>query len=155
MMIDTELVLTLGLAVLVPLVVHACVMHRRVRRQGASLDRLTDVITRLTREQVETAARGVRLQRGLKSVSERQDSLECRPVSGQRIESAVRVARQGVANPQLLRELGLSEAEASLLMRLHAIEQSGDGATSTPGQAATLAKMLGQPRKSAASANAA
>jgi len=150
---DLDLVLTLALAVLIPLVVHACVVHRRLRRQGASLNRLTDVIIRLTREQVDTTARALRVERNLKGVGERQDSLESRAVSGQRIESAVRVARQGAANATLLKELGLSEAEASLLMRLHTIDNAEPKPPAMAGQAATLARMLAQPKAAAVNAS--
>ena len=91
----------------------------RQRRESARVERLEDVLTRLTRELLSANAQLARTDRTLQHVGDRQDTLECRAAGGQRIESAVRVARQGAASEAVLRDLGLSDAEASLLLRLH------------------------------------
>lgn len=99
-----------------------CILHLRRRNAMniARIQRLEDVLTRLTREELAAVARLSRVERTLKDTRARQDTLECRASTGPRIESAVRVARQGTATEDMLRDLGLSSAEASLLLRLHA-----------------------------------
>lgn len=93
--------------------------HRGQRRDAARVERLEDVLTRMTRELLSANAQLARTDRTLQHVGDRQDTLECRAAGGQRIESAVRVARQGAASEAVLKDLGLSDAEASLLLRLH------------------------------------
>ncbi|MEO1573668.1 MAG: DUF2802 domain-containing protein [Pseudomonadota bacterium] len=108
-----------------------CILHlrRRDATNIARIQRLEDVLTRLTREELTAVARLSRVERTLKDTRARQDTLECRASTGPRIESAVRVARQGTATEDMLRDLGLSSAEASLLLRLHA---SKDDAPAPP-----------------------
>lgn len=144
--------LTLVFALVVGLVIHACVLHRHVRKQSANLARLNEVLTRTTREHLAVEAETARAQRESRALSARLDALECRAAGGQRIESAMRVARQGAASPAVLKDLGLSEAEASLLLRLHSLQREQPGvevpsvapaaSAPLPGQAASLAKLL-------------
>lgn len=95
------------------------ILSRRQKAHAAQVARLEDVIQRMSRELIASNARIARNHRTLKHMGDRQDTLECRATSGPRIESAVRVARQGAASEAVLRDLGLSDSEASLLLRLH------------------------------------
>ena len=146
----TDLLLLVSLACLVWCIV-------KLRREGsvvaARLTRLEDVLTRLSREELDAGVRISRVERTLRETRARQDSLEHRATSGPRIESAVRVARRGAATESMLRDLGLSDAEASLLLRLHADgEDEPDGSDGpqaatarTPNcQAASLARLLAE-----------
>ncbi len=157
----TNLLTLFCLAALAAIAIH---LRRRVATSDAQIARLEDVLTRLTREELGAGARLSRVERSLKDTRARQDTLASRASAGPRIESAVRVARQGSASEDMLRELGLSAAEASLLLRLHATEEAAgtqddkqnDGGD-TPAtvddaslherkdsQAATLARLLGE-----------
>ena len=146
-----QLLFTLCLIFL--LIAQACFSHRRLRRQEAELSRLNEALTCTTRDHLIVRANMVRTQRDVQALVERLDALECRSTGGGRIDSAMRVARQGAANPALLKELGLSYAEASLLMRLHSMQNKAPQETcnelpltapskSVPGQAASLASLL-------------
>ncbi|MFK7886280.1 MAG: DUF2802 domain-containing protein [Gammaproteobacteria bacterium] len=111
-------ILVLGASVLI---LSVCVwhLHRVQRREAARAARLEDILSRMTREVIAANARLARSERSIQHMGDRQDTLECRTAGGQRIESAVRVARQGAASEAVLKDLGLSDAEASLLLRLH------------------------------------
>ncbi|MFK8016225.1 MAG: hypothetical protein AB8G17_12390 [Gammaproteobacteria bacterium] len=143
--------LFLILTLVAALMIHACVLNRRARRQAADLDRLSAVLKVMTREHLEEYAAATRGRREARDVTARLDALESRAAGGQRIDSAMRVAKQGAANPAVLKDLGLSEAEASLLLRLHSMGAqepeaktvvSEPASARLPGQAASLAKLL-------------
>ncbi len=143
-----EIVLAVSFGLLVTLAAHAIVLHARAKRQAANIAQLNDVIHRMTREQVKSTASVYRLERALDGQNERLEAVDTRSIGTQRIESAVRVARQGAANEAILRDLGLSDAEASLLLRLHNLTpEDKPGEFELPTQAASLADMLAQARE--------
>lgn len=78
-----------------------------------------------------------RLAASIKEMAVRVDDLQqcqarmaSRPSGGQRIENAIQIARHGAANEVLLRDLGLSDGEAALLLRLHRVAPSAAGPSS-------------------------
>ena len=153
-----EILFTIALGMLLPLVIHAVVLNTRAKHQAANIAQLNDVIHRMTREQIKSSASVHRLERKLEGQNDRLEAVDTRSSGGggQRIESAVRVARQGGANASLLRDLGLSDAEASLLMRLHDPEPQTESIESQlPTQAASLANLLAQSRQESAQPEAA
>ena len=91
------------------------------------------------------------LQEQVGSLRLRQTRVEKRAPDARRIDHAVRLVQQGHAEPAMLRELGLSDGEAQLLLRLHRADPSPGAVTagqqpgaapSATSQAAGLAQAL-------------
>jgi hypothetical protein len=60
-----------------------------------------------------------------KIISDRQESIENQQAAEQPYGHAIRLVQQGAGARRLMEELGLSESEASLLVRLHGLRETG------------------------------
>jgi hypothetical protein len=60
-----------------------------------------------------------------KIISDRQESIENQQAAEQPYGHAIRLVQQGAGARRLMEELGLSESEASLLVRLHGLHETG------------------------------
>ena len=148
-----DIALSVALGVGFALIVIAWLQHRRLCACDADRARLNKVLTRVAKLQLKLEGRVNAVGAELNGVQQRQALLDARPNGGHRIESAVRVARQGAANETLLRELGLSDAEASLLLRMHGMSADAAAPAVTPSeasQARDLAQHLRQRTERAA-----
>ncbi|MEM6639188.1 MAG: hypothetical protein AAF610_04725 [Pseudomonadota bacterium] len=93
--------------------------HRQSTANEAHLAQLEGIVHRLAREQRDADRTIAEHIAALRRVDARTDALESRAGGAPRIESARRIAREGRATQDLLKELGLSATEASLLLRLN------------------------------------
>ncbi len=102
------------------------VVQRHLIEQQARADDLQRQLE-LVRQSIRGLTAGaVGVDRRLKSLdtrerllSERQESYEIQQVDEQPFGQAIRLVQQGAAVSRLIDELGLSEGEAELIVRLH------------------------------------
>ncbi len=128
-MFDFDLTLVAALSALL-LGVAACiglaVLHRRLAEQTARAAQLqqqmtlvSQSISGLTAGAVGMDRRMRRLQAREKVLTERQETYDIQQADDQPYSHAIRLVQQGAATSRLIEELGLSESEAELILRLH------------------------------------
>ncbi len=87
----------------------------------------------LTAGAVGMDRRMVRLEAGERRLSERQETFENQQASERPYSHAIRLVRQGAGTARLVEELGLSESEADLIVRLHGGTSGEQGPQGRPG----------------------
>lgn len=98
----------------------------------------------LTRQQLQTQIH--ELTERFESLLQRQEQVEKRAPDSRRIDRAVRIVKRGAGNEETLHDMGLSDGEARLLLRLHgeksAIEKKAPVAKPISSQAQALAEAM-------------
>ena len=113
----------------------AVAVARRALRAGAELSRrLAELeqqhlfqqqsISGLTAGAVGMDRRLRRAEAAEKIISDRQESIENQQAAEQPYGHAIRLVQQGAGARRLMEELGLSESEAGLLVRMHGLRDS-------------------------------
>ena len=102
------------------------VLHRRLVEQTAraaqlqqQMTLLSQSISGLTAGAVGIDRRMRRLEAREKVLTERQETYDIQQADDQPYSHAIRLVQQGAATSRLIEELGLSESEADLILRLH------------------------------------
>ena len=105
--------------------------RRAELRQGQLLGQLQDLRQQLALQQQSISgltAGAIGMDRRLrrseateKVISDRQEIIENQQAAEQPYSHAIRLVQQGATARRLMEELGLSESEASLLVRLHGL----------------------------------
>jgi nitrate reductase gamma subunit len=124
-MFDLDLTLfamLFGVAACIGLVV----LQRRLAEQTAraaqlqqQMTLLSQSISGLTAGAVGMDRRMRRLQMRERLLTERQETYDIQQADDQPYSHAIRLVQQGAATSRLVEELGLSESEAELILRLH------------------------------------
>lgn len=91
-------------------------MQEQLERE---LELVRQSISGLTAGAVGMDRRMKRLETREKVLSERQETYEIQQSDDQPYSQAIRLVQQGAASGRLVDELGLSESEADLIVRLH------------------------------------
>ncbi len=91
-------------------------LQEQLERQ---LELVRQSISGLTAGTVGMDRRMRRLETREKVLSERQETYEIQQSDDQPYSQAIRLVQQGAASGRLVDELGLSESEADLIVRLH------------------------------------
>ncbi len=128
-MFDFDLTLVVVVSVLlfgVAACIGLAVLLRRLAEQTARAAQLqqqmtlvSQSITGLTAGAVGMDRRMRRLQAREKVLTERQETYDIQQADDQPYGHAIRLVQQGAATSRLIEELGLSESEADLILRLH------------------------------------
>lgn len=128
-MFDFDLTLVVVVSVLlfgVAACIGLAVLLRRLAEQTARAAQLqqqmtlvSQSITGLTAGAVGMDRRMRRLQAREKVLTERQETYDIQQADDQPYSHAIRLVQQGAATSRLIEELGLSESEADLILRLH------------------------------------
>ncbi|MGD8957301.1 MAG: DUF2802 domain-containing protein [Chromatiaceae bacterium] len=102
------------------------VLQRRLAEQTAraaqlqqQMTLLSQSISGLTAGAVGMDRRMRRLQMRERLLTERQETYDIQQADDQPYSHAIRLVQQGAATSRLVEELGLSESEAELILRLH------------------------------------
>jgi hypothetical protein len=133
-MFDFDLMLVLALSALlfgVAACIGLAVLHHRLVEQTARAAQLqqqmmlvSQSISGLTAGAVGMDRRMRRLQAREKVLTERQETYDIQQADDQPYSHAIRLVQQGAATCRLIEELGLSESEADLILRLHGRRES-------------------------------
>ncbi|MGB5497056.1 MAG: DUF2802 domain-containing protein [Sedimenticolaceae bacterium] len=129
-MFDFDLTLVVALSALlfgVAACIGLAVLHHRLVEQTARAAQLqqqqmmlvSQSISGLTAGAVGMDRRMRRLQAREKVLTERQETYDIQQADDQPYSHAIRLVQQGAATSRLIEELGLSESEADLILRLH------------------------------------
>ncbi|MGB5465750.1 MAG: DUF2802 domain-containing protein [Sedimenticolaceae bacterium] len=128
-MFDFDLTLVVALSALlfgVAACIGLAVLYRRLAEQTARVAQLqqqmtlvSQSISGLTAGAVGMDRRMRRLQAREKVLTERQETYDIQQADDQPYSHAIRLVQQGAATSRLIEELGLSESEADLILRLH------------------------------------
>lgn len=109
----------------------AWLAHRRAFALAGDVSRLRAEHEAMAQHQLAIVQEQQRLQANVDDVLAQLARRDARPTRDRRIENAMQIARHGAANAQVLKELGLSDAEAALLLRVHAVEADPQDQAST------------------------
>lgn len=94
-------------------------LHQRLSELEQQLHFVQQSLSGLTAGAVGMDRRMGRLEAGEKRLTERQETYENQQSSERPYSHAIRLVRQGAGVARLVEELGLSESEADLIVRLH------------------------------------
>lgn len=96
----------------------------RVERLEQQLVLQQQSITGLTAGAIGMDRRLRRTEATERMISDRQEVIENQQAAEQPYSHAIRLVQQGATSQRLMEELGLSESEATLLVRLHGLRDS-------------------------------
>ncbi len=102
---------------------HAALLER-VGRLEQQLLLQQQSITGLTAGAIGMDRRVRRTEATERMISDRQEVIENQQAAEQPYSHAIRLVQQGASSQRLMEELGLSESEATLLVRLHGLRDS-------------------------------
>jgi len=119
--------LLLGAGALVVLRRHSLSRAELLERVGRLEQQLLlqqQSITGLTAGAIGMDRRVRRTEATERMISDRQEVIENQQAAEQPYSHAIRLVQQGATSARLMEELGLSESEATLLVRLHGLRDS-------------------------------
>jgi len=99
-------------------------LREQVERLQQQLALQQQSITGLTAGAIGIDRRLRRTEATERMISDRQEIIENQQAAEQPYSHAIRLVQQGATAARLMEELGLSESEASLLVRLHGLRDS-------------------------------
>jgi len=99
-------------------------LREQVERLQQQLALQQQSITGLTAGAIGMDRRLRRTEATERMISDRQEIIENQQAAEQPYSHAIRLVQQGATAARLMEELGLSESEASLLVRLHGLRDS-------------------------------
>lgn len=125
-MIETWLMAVMFCAILL-LVIMALVRGARqsqqARRQDDALRRLHGDVHALCAGAINLGNYMTSLEQRLRRMTERQDQLELRDPVQQTYTHAIRMVQQGAEVNDLVKQCGLAQGEAELLLRVHRVQR--------------------------------